>query len=92
MPIADPSLPIRFLDVLETTGLGFVVLHREAEIGKDSLGSDLDLAVEVRADDVVRRTAGALRRSACFRSSGGRTTSVAPSHSGYPLKVWRLPL
>lgn len=61
MPITDPSLPIRFLDVLEATGLGFVVLHREAEIGKDSLGSDLDLAVEVRADDVVRRTAGALK-------------------------------
>jgi len=61
MPITDPSLPIRFLDVLETTGLGFVVLHREAEIGKNSLGSDLDLAVEVHADDVVRRTAGALK-------------------------------
>ena len=61
MPITDPSFPIRFLDILETSGVGFVVLHREAELGKDSLGSDLDLTVDVPADEVVRRTAGALK-------------------------------
>ena len=61
MPITDPSLPIRFLDILQATGLRFVVLHREAELGSNSLESDLDLAVDHPADDVIRRMVGDLK-------------------------------
>ena len=45
MPISDPSIPLRVLDVLCEAAIPFAVLHGEELIGSDTLLSDVDVVV-----------------------------------------------
>ena len=53
---------MRLLDLLQATDVHFVVLHDEELVGTTALDSDVDIAVDRRADEVLQRLEAGLTR------------------------------
>lgn len=60
MPTTDPGLVITLLTALEATGIHYAVLHREPDVAVGAIDSDIDIAVDRPAYEVVGRLADAV--------------------------------